>query len=158
MNRLLIFIAVMVATVATSPAGLSQTQTEARDQNPSPVAPPQARWLASENLHATMNDVANLLRSAGANVPVNQPTPEQLDALANGLERHIARISADDTRPDPAKKALTLIIGEFRDSVDLMRNASHLAARRLGYLMAVRTADNYGKEFEHVDWEPLAGN
>ena len=36
-----------------------------------------------------------------------------------------------------------------------MRNSSHLAARRLGYLMAVRTADNYGKEFDHADWEAL---
>lgn len=158
MHRPLTVTAAIVTVLATSPALPAQGQAVTPDPGQSPAMARQARWPASENLQTTMNDVANLFRSARAEMPENQPTAAQLDALADGLANHVARISVDDTGPDPAKKALTLIIGEFRDGIDLMRHASHLAARRLGYLMAVRTANNYGKEFDHAGWEPLSEN
>ena len=145
---------VLVAALMVSPAVLAQTNaTQAQHASPDAEAP--ARWPASENLRTTMREVAELLRAAKTAVADDQLASARLDAIADALEERIARISVNDTTSASAKKALALIIGEFGDSVDLMRNSSHLAARRLGYLMAARTADNYGKEFDHADWEAL---
>ena len=148
-------LAVLLAAALTSPAAFSLADAT-QDKAASPTAEHPQRWPASKNLRGTMTEVAGVLRSARAAMPDNQPTAAQLEAIADRLESLIAGISVGDTTSKRAQKALALIIGEFGDSVDLMRNASHLAARRLGYLMAVRTANNYGKEFDHAGWELLS--
>ncbi|MCB1960500.1 MAG: hypothetical protein KDE68_08255 [Rhodocyclaceae bacterium] len=121
-----------------------------------PPAVATARWPASGRLQHTMTEIARMLRAVGLDLRANVRTDAQYDALGDWLDKRIATLSVADAGPAmPAQKALTLILGEMHDSADLMRHASHQPARHLGYLMAVRTANNYGKEFDHPGWEAL---
>lgn len=146
----------LLAILFAAALGMSAPPLHADAPTPTPASS-AARWPASDALRHAMTDIARMLRAVGHDLRTNTRSEAQYDALGDWLDKRIAGVSVADTSAAvPAQKALTLILGEMRDSADLMRNASHLPARHLGYLMAVRTANNYAKEFDHPGWEMLA--
>ncbi|TVO53946.1 hypothetical protein [Denitromonas halophila] len=123
---------------------------------PAAVTPAQApaRWTSDTPLRAAIDEMAQMLRAVGHDLQQNQRTEAQYDALADWMLKRLATFPTTHADRNAAI-ALSEIKKDLGDGADIMTHATHLPARRLGYMMAVQALNRYGKSFEHPDWTPI---
>ncbi|TVO77548.1 hypothetical protein FHP89_09625 [Denitromonas ohlonensis] len=123
---------------------------------PAAVTPAQApaHWTSDAPLRAAIDEMAQMLRAVGHDLQQNQRTEAQYDALADWMLKRLATFPTTHTDRNAAI-ALSEIKKDLGDGADIMTHATHLPARRLGYMMAVQALNRYGKSFEHPDWTPI---
>jgi hypothetical protein len=123
---------------------------------PAAVTPAQApaHWTSDAPLRAAIDEMAQMLRAVGHDLQQNQRTEAQYDALADWMLKRLATFPTTHADRNAAV-ALSEIKKDLADGADIMTHATHLPARRLGYMMAVQALNRYGKSFEHPDWTPI---
>ncbi|HQU87163.1 MAG: hypothetical protein H6944_02595 [Zoogloeaceae bacterium] len=111
-------------------------------------------WSSDAPLRAAVDEMAQMLRAVGHDLQQNQRTEAQYDALAEWMLKRLAAFPTTHADRNAAI-ALSEIKKDLSDGADIMTHATHLPARRLGYMMAVQALNRYGKSFEHPDWTPI---
>ncbi|MCK0511196.1 hypothetical protein [Aromatoleum buckelii] len=74
-------------------------------------------------------------------------------ALALEVGREIDSILADRALSRAAGRQASLLLGDMRDGLELMRTAGHDDARRVGLMKVVQDLRLYGLLFEHPGWQ-----
>ncbi|MCZ4305421.1 hypothetical protein O4G98_11825 [Zoogloeaceae bacterium G21618-S1] len=111
-------------------------------------------WASDAPLRAAIDEMAQMLRAVGHDLQQNQRTEAQYDALAAWMLKRLATFPTTHADRNAAI-ALSEIKKDLSDGADIMTHATHLPARRLGYMMAVQALNRYGKSFDHPDWAPI---
>lgn len=146
--RRLAFGAILIAATSLVTAPL------VRADPPVAAAPIVARWASDAPLRAAIDELAQMLRAVGHDLRQNQRTAAQYDALADWIVKRLASFPTAHADKNAAI-ALSDIKKELADGADIMTHATHLPARRMGYLIAVQALNRYGRTFEHPDWVPI---
>jgi len=95
---------------------------------------------------------ATLVHSMNAH-PDLRLTRTEGAALALEVGREIDSILADKAITRAAGRQASLLLGDMRDGLELMRTAIHDDARRVGLMKVVQDLKLYGLLFEHPGWQ-----
>ncbi len=148
---------ILAAATLIAAASVAFVPPAFADQHaPAPAASAQvpAPWASAPELRAAIDELAQMLRAVGHDLSQNQRSAEQYDALADWMFKRLS--SFPTTHADRnAALALSEIKKDLNDGADIMTHATHLPARRLGYMMAVQALNRYGKSFDHPNWTPI---
>ena len=109
---------------------------------------------ASEAERATIDELATMLRAVGHDLKENQRTAEQYVALADWMDTKLDRLPGTDAS-SAAARAFKEVDAQLRRATQLMREATKVQARWLGYRIAVQALNEYGQRFAHPGWAPV---
>jgi hypothetical protein len=76
--------------------------------------------------------------------------------LATSLDQTINTMLKDQSVSDKAGKAFhTIVMGDLRWGIDMMRTSPKTEVQRLGALSVFQALRNYGQFFAHPGWNPI---
>jgi hypothetical protein len=76
--------------------------------------------------------------------------------LATSLDQTINTMLKDQAASEKAGKAFhTIVMGDLRWGIDMMRTSPKTDVQRLGALSVFQALRNYGQYFAHPGWDPI---
>lgn len=111
------------------------------------------KWATDATLRLDMDNIRLAFATNQDDILKERLRAQDYQYLAQVIDQNIADIVKNCKLTQGADKALHIVvITDLVDSAKLMRTASNIQAQRVGALGALQTLRNYGKYFQHPDW------
>ena len=113
------------------------------------------KWHTDENLRNAMSNIQANVTSALASIHAGKLSSAQYDALGKEIWEQISFIVTNCKLDPKADEQLHLIITGIADGIDTANAKTEHEKRVSGIHKIAESLNNYGKYFEHPNWQTL---
>lgn len=113
------------------------------------------KWRTDETLRHAMKNIHASVTSALPDIQSSKLSPTQYDALGKEIAEQLSLIVQNCKLDPKADLQLHLIIASIADGIDTATAKKSTQKRALGIHKITESLNNYGKYFDHPDWQTL---
>lgn len=113
------------------------------------------KWGSDEPLRQAMNNIRSSVETALPTIHSGKFTPAQYDALGKEITGQIAFMVKNCKLDPKADEQLHMLIGAMVSGVDTATARQSKQKRARGVQKIADALNNYGKYFDHPDWQAL---
>jgi hypothetical protein len=131
--------------LADSPPAKPVSQQESANQR-----------IPDAGLKTGMDAIRHAVLTVHADITESRFDSAGYQRLATSLDQTINTMLKDQSVSDKAGKAFhTIVMGDLRWGIDMMRTSPKTEVQRLGALSVFQALRNYGQFFAHPGWNPI---
>ena len=113
------------------------------------------KWATDAPLRQAMNNIRSSVATALPEAHHGKLTPEQYDALGNDVNAQITSIVQNCKLSPKADAQIHILLGEIMNGIDIATGKQLNQERALGVIKIAQSLNNYGKYFDHADWQTI---
>ena len=162
LTQVFLIAVILTATTATTPSR-AVVQAEHQHNDRSHTARSHGKltlndgkkWHTDEALRHAMSKIHASVKSAVADIQVGKLSSAQYNALGKEITEQLSFIVQNCKLDPKADTQLHLIIAGIADGIDTISAKKESQQRESGIHKIAESLNNYGKYFEHPNWQTL---